>query len=387
MFVLSLVIFLSAVAGNTAIWAYGINFLYGTRFRGWWVSLLRHLFQAAVVLNPLLFLWFFGRQAIVEGDWANLPRSLLAYLMLCWFLGFVIVPLCTAARWLRRIPSQQLANHTVVVDVAKEIGRRPYGWCRKGPMAYFPFNQIFQVEFTERTLVMPQLPGAWDGLTILQVSDLHLCGSPEPVFYERVMDRCAEAPPDLLVITGDILDSEEHYNWVKSVLGRLRWRLHAFGVLGNHDSWLDAPRIVRPMEELGIEMIGGRWKSVEVRGEPMIVIGNEMPWLGPLPDLTKCPPNVFRLLLSHSPDQLPWARRNQIDLMLAGHNHGGQIRFPLIGPLLVPSRYSRRYDHGLFFEPPTLLHVNRGLGGTYPLRYNCRPEVTRIMLRTRAVKP
>jgi predicted MPP superfamily phosphohydrolase len=78
---------------------------------------------------------------------------------------------------------------------------------------------------------------------------------------------------------------------------------------------------------------------------------------------------------------MPWARRHQIDLMLAGHNHGGQIRLPLIGSILVPSRFSRRYDCGTFFEPPTLLHVSRGLGGQHPLRYNCRPEVTRITLR------
>ena len=82
-----------------------------------------------------------------------------------------------------------------------------------------------------------------------------------------------------------------------------------------------------------------------------------------------------------STDNLPWARRHGIDLMLAGHVHGGQVRFPLIGSVLVPSRYSRRYDMGTFFEPPTLLHVNRGLSGKEPLRFRCNPQVTRIVLR------
>jgi predicted MPP superfamily phosphohydrolase len=71
--------------------------------------------------------------------------------------------------------------------------------------------------------------------------------------------------------------------------------------------------------------------------------------------------------------------------MLAGHNHGGQIRLPGIGSIFVPSRYSRKYDCGIFHEPPTLLHVSRGLSGQQPLRYNCRPEVTRIVLRSPAV--
>ena len=68
--------------------------------------------------------------------------------------------------------------------------------------------------------------------------------------------------------------------------------------------------------------------------------------------------------------------------MLAGHVHGGQIRFPVVGSVFVPSRYSRRYDCGTFDEPPTLLHVSRGLGGQHPLRYNCRPEVTLLVLRS-----
>jgi predicted MPP superfamily phosphohydrolase len=71
--------------------------------------------------------------------------------------------------------------------------------------------------------------------------------------------------------------------------------------------------------------------------------------------------------------------------MLAGHNHGGQIRVPFFGSILVPSQFSRRYDCGTFHEPPTLLNVSRGLAGQHPLRYFCRPEVTRITLRCQEV--
>ena len=67
--------------------------------------------------------------------------------------------------------------------------------------------------------------------------------------------------------------------------------------------------------------------------------------------------------------------------MLSGHNHGGQIRLPLLGSIFVPSRYGRRFDAGTFEEPPTVLHVSRGLAGQHPLRINCRPEVTRLVLR------
>jgi predicted MPP superfamily phosphohydrolase len=68
--------------------------------------------------------------------------------------------------------------------------------------------------------------------------------------------------------------------------------------------------------------------------------------------------------------------------MLSGHNHGGQIRLPIFGSLFVPSRYSRRYDMGTFHEPPTVLHVNRGLSGKEAIRFRCRPQVSRIQLRS-----
>jgi hypothetical protein len=96
--------------------------------------------------------------------------------------------------------------------------------------------------------------------------------------------------------------------------------------------------------------------------------------------LTPCPTG-FRLCLSHTPDNIVWARKNEIDLMLSGHVHGGQIRLPLVGSIFVPSRYGRRYDCGTFDEPPTVMHVSRGLAGQHPLRINCRPEVTWLELK------
>ena len=130
-----------------------------------------------------------------------------------------------------------------------------------------------------------------------------------------------------------------------------------------------------------MRVLANTWEQIEVRGRPLVVIGHEGPWLRPAPDLAGCPEGVFRLCLSHTPDNIAWSRRHGIDLMLSGHVHGGQIRFPLLGSMLVPSGYGRKYDCGLFEEGPTLLHVSRGLGGEHPLRYNCRPEATLLVLR------
>jgi predicted MPP superfamily phosphohydrolase len=89
----------------------------------------------------------------------------------------------------------------------------------------------------------------------------------------------------------------------------------------------------------------------------------------------------FRLVLSHSPDLFYQAASWGTDLMLSGHNHGGQIRFPFLGAVFMPSRYSRRFDRGFFRRGNMLLYVNEGIAGRHPVRYGCPPEVTRFVLR------
>ena len=123
--------------------------------------------------------------------------------------------------------------------------------------------------------------------------------------------------------------------------------------------------------------------STGCAGTEVLIAGNEFPWF-PRPadaDLAGLGQVSYAILLSHSPDQLPWARAHGFHLMLAGHTHGGQIRFPIVGPVVCPSRFGVRYASGMFDEPPTLMHVSRGLSGVHPLRFNCPPEVTLLELR------
>ena len=115
----------------------------------------------------------------------------------------------------------------------------------------------------------------------------------------------------------------------------------------------------------------------------MLLAGNELPWFKPAADPRTFPPRSevpLRIVLAHSPDQLEWARQADGDLMLAGHTHGGQIRLPLIGPVLSPSLKGVHYASGLFYEPPTILNVSRGLSGEVPLRMNCTPEIVHLTL-------
>ena len=375
---------IGACTGHAVILVASLNWWYSVPLRRSVLSLLKKLHALAILAGPVVFWAVFGFRletlfAPPPGD--SWQWALSGYFCLCVALGLAAFPSITLWRLLRRRPAALLSNHTQTVDVAERLGFRPIGRGRRRQLAYLPGNEIFRVDLSERTICLPRLPAAWDGLSILHLSDLHLCGTPDRVFYQHVMDLCRDWQADLVAITGDIVDSDKHHRWIVPVLGRLRWKQAAFAVLGNHDSWHEPALVRRRLRRLGIRVLGNTWEEIELRGERLIVIGHEGPWFRPGPDLSNCPQRAFRLCLSHTPDNIRWARQNGIDLMLAGHNHGGQIRFPVIGSVFVPSRYSRRYDCGTFYEPPTVLHVSRGLGGQEPVRYNCRPEVTKIVLK------
>jgi predicted MPP superfamily phosphohydrolase len=370
---------LAAVAGHAVLVIRSHNQCYGS-------GLGRRAVDALQVLHVLLMLtgpaalWFafgFDLSPLLRAPDFS-AAALYAYL--CW-LALLYFVLLTAWRLTRPRPAVLESNHTRTVDVARELGYKPAGRGRRGLIARLPGNEVFRIDLTEKTLRLRRLPAAWDGLSILHLSDVHFTGTPDRDFFRHVMDLCAAWEPDLVAFTGDTVDTDVHHRWVVPLFGRLKSRWGAFAVLGNHDVWFEPPLLRRRLGRAGLRVLGNGWVRVEVRGEPLVVVGHEGPWFGPPPDLSACPAGPFRLCLSHTPDNIRWARRHGIDLVLAGHVHGGQVRFPLIGSVVVPSRYGRRYDCGTFDEPPTVMHVSRGLSGDQPLRYRCRPEVTKLILR------
>jgi predicted MPP superfamily phosphohydrolase len=379
--VASALLFAAACVGHLSIVLTSHNRWYGSALNKRVVDAIQ-VSHALLLFGCPLTLWLligFNLGSLLEPPSPVWKWAVLAYLSVCWFAALVGLPIATIRRGLRKSVALT-ANHTRTVDVAAKLGYRPMGNGPYRQLTRLPGNDVFRVDFNEKRLLLPRLPAAWEGLTILHLSDLHLNGVPDRRFFEHVMDECHEWQPDLVALTGDIVDDAEHHRWVVPVLGRLKWRVAAFAILGNHDGWYEVPLIRRRVQRCGFTLLGNRWKQIEVRGEPLVVIGNETPWFSPAPNLDDCPDGPFRLCLSHTPDNIAWARDHHIDLMLSGHVHGGQVRLPLIGSLVVPSRYGRRYDCGTFDEPPTTLHVVRGLSGQEPLRINCRPEVTKLIL-------
>lgn len=373
------VILIGGVAwfGHAFLLTVVLNWTYAQAWRRPLLKAIRTAIAVGVFVFPPLYFVFVSRPLLAD-SW-----PFRAYLSLCLGTTFIYLPIMSIIRSVRRKPAAVVGDTKHVVDTAALLGAKPVGDGKKWRWALIPGNQIFQVDFRELTLQLPKLPAAWDGLTILHISDTHLCGTPGREFYQQVFDHALQAGiPDLIALTGDVIDSSHHHRWILPLLGRLKWSVAAFAILGNHDGYFEPDLVRRRLRRIGFRVLGNGWETMDVRGQPLTVVGNETPWFQPAPNLTDASSESFRLCLSHTPDNVNWAQRNRIDLMLAGHVHGGQIRLPGVGPLFVPSRFSRRYDCGQFEEGPTLMCVSRGLSGGEPLRYNCRPEITRITLRS-----
>ena len=379
----SIPLFLFAAVGHGYLLMLSLNLAYSQPYHRKLLKAMRQAWGLLLVAGPLLFAVLFGFDLValgheaLDGGWLLVPA---AYASLCVLAGIAFL-FVTLIRLPHRQPAVVLDERTETIDVAKELGHRPVGDGKYRRIAGYGFNDLFQVEFTTLTLSVPGLPPAWDGLTILHLSDLHFYGTPGREFFDFVIRRCvADGTPDLLVLSGDIIDGPQYLDWIEPVLGPLKWNVAAFAILGNHDWWHDADAVRTRLAGLGMRVLGNWWEAIDVRGEWLVAIGHEGPWFRPAPDLAGCP-DGFRLLVSHTPDNIRWARRHDCRLMLSGHNHGGQIRLPVVGSMFVPSMYSRRYDMGTFHEPPTVLHVNRGLAGKEAIRIRAYPQVSRIVLK------
>jgi hypothetical protein len=251
-------------------------------------------------------------------------------------------------------------------------------------LSRIPLNEVLDLQVHEKRLVIPRMPKGAE-LRIAHISDLHMSGRIEPDYYERAAEAVNQLEPDFIAITGDIVDQEFCIDWLPQTLGKLRAPHGVFYVRGNHDKRVRQKPLVKMLAKLGIFHLGGTWHEEVVRGVPIVLAGNELPWFPPLPNTVEFPKRdatglPLRILLAHGPDQFAWAEAHDFDLMLAGHNHGGQIRLPFLGAILAPSRSGTRYASGVFRRSETMLHVSCGTGSLTPVRWNCPPEIALLEL-------
>jgi predicted MPP superfamily phosphohydrolase len=368
----------AACVGHVALAVWLFNRLHAL---GWPRPLVKSL-EKALLLVALVVLFLIITSPLGHSTIGRGHSLLSGYQALCWLASVLVIPLWILPKLLERTPASLLSNDTTLIDIAERVGFRPlHGKARM--LAHVPGNQILDLAVQQKTLHLPNLPQPLDGLRIAHLSDLHMTGQLGSEFYDCVVEETNALAPDIVVITGDILEKESCLPWIQPTLGRLQARHGKFFILGNHEQRLpDVTPLRRALVEAGLVDLGSKTQTLMIDGTEILLAGNERPWFGAAPELpTLNPEPSFRILLSHTPDNLFWAKSNGFNLVLAGHTHGGQIRLPRLGAIIAPSFHGSRYAGGLYFEPPTLMHVSRGLAGIHPLRLNCRPELALLILK------
>jgi hypothetical protein len=390
---LLLALLLLALLGHAAVWVALVNRLHAAGLPQWLIetgAACCFLMLAAIPVGCGWWCLQAGPEVFARLHAGQLlraaPVGVLLYLILCWAAAAR-----TVFAWVRRHAWRRPPD-VLRFDRVRSLlhRRRPAPTAAEHPHHFIvrlPGNQSLHLDLAEREIEVPRLPPALDGLSLVHLSDFHFTGLVGKPYFQEIVRLSNELRPDLVALTGDLVDHDRCIDWIPDTLGRLAARYGVYCVLGNHDAWCDVPRLIRVLEQSGICHLGGRHVQIEIAGVPVVLAGNELPWLAPAADLEHClPPSrggPFRILLAHSPDQLPWAQAHDADLLLAGHMHGGQIRLPLVGPIFAPSRLGVKYASGVFHAPPTIMHVTRGISGRLPLRMNCAPEMARLVLHPR----
>lgn len=266
-----------------------------------------------------------------------------------------------------------------------------------GLLGYAAGVEPYAVETVRLTLRLPRLPQAFDGYSILQVSDLHMSqiGRRETLVRSLIEQI---GPVDLVAVTGDLVHTQRGIAPFLALAQSFHARDGAYAIFGNseHKNGVRPHAFARTLADSGIPPLMNSHVLLTRGGAQIALAGVDDPVndLDRLPQaLSGIPEGACTLLLMHSPDGIAEAALLGVDLVLSGHTHGGQIRFPLIGAPYTHSYLGRRMSNGLYLGRAlrrvigirpgrTQLYVSRGIGiSGLALRFLTRPELTVITLR------
>jgi predicted MPP superfamily phosphohydrolase len=254
-----------------------------------------------------------------------------------------------------------------------------------GEMARVALTEPFMTAIERQDIYLRRLPQALNGLRVVHLSDFHYGPLVDPRHLERAIEIANSLNPDLIALTGDYISQERSYAApCAALVGQLRARHGVFAVLGNHDHWTDAKLIADLFRAEGIRVLLNEGLRVDISGEAFWLAGvdDTMVGLEDLPlALAGSRDGELKLLLAHNPVILRRAWRADVDLVLSGHTHGGQVT---IRPEKNRSgRPRRRLLRGLGRRGNTQIYVTRGLGTVVlPIRYGCPPEVSVLEFRS-----
>ncbi len=234
------------------------------------------------------------------------------------------------------------------------------------------------------------LPRTLDGYTIAQLSDIHVGMFVGERELEAGVELVRQARPDMIVLTGDLIDHDPRFI---PALGRFCRRLSELGVRdgvvaipGNHDYYTGIDDVLRTLRDAGVHVLRNEARVIGDRGGSFALLGVDDVWAGRDglsrgadldAALAQVSPDLTRVLLCHNPEFFPEAAP-RVDLQLSGHTHGGQVNF-IVRPADLVLRHG--YIRGHYVRGESQIYVNRGFGTAGPpIRIGSPPEVSRIVL-------
>jgi predicted MPP superfamily phosphohydrolase len=246
-------------------------------------------------------------------------------------------------------------------------------------------NDLYDIEITRHELFIPDLDEAFDGYRIAFLTDTHVASFVRRQFYKTIHERVQAFDPDAIFLGGDFVSFNRHIALLEQVMiAPLRARDGIFAVLGNHDYWAGGRQVADVLTDHGVQIVINRSVMLRRGSATLPVVGIDEVYRG-TPDVNAAfegvDPSRPCLGLSHHPDIIGKLRGRRIDLLVCGHTHGGQIRLPFFGALVVPSKYEGRYAAGFHRVKDVLMYVSRGIGAIPPIRILCKPEVATFVLR------
>ena len=251
------------------------------------------------------------------------------------------------------------------------------------------------LELNRYTISSDRLPKAFDGYRIAHVSDLHNTEIGKD--NEKLLAMLREADPDIIAITGDIIDSRNTDIDVALQFTKTAMEIApCYYVTGNHEARVsEYDELKEGMIELGVIVLEDGRIELEQSKETITLLGvndpsfqtdylfgdSETVMQSKLQDIIK--EDTYTILLSHRPELFEVYTESKVDLVLSGHAHGGQFRLPFVGGLVAPNQgLFPKYDAGLYTEENTNMIVSKGIGNSIlPFRFNNRPEVILIELK------
>jgi predicted MPP superfamily phosphohydrolase len=255
--------------------------------------------------------------------------------------------------------------------------------------AYASFIEPYSYQLTETDIFIRDLPDAFNGFRIAQISDVHHSRIVSIEEVRRVVELARSVKPDLIALTGDYTTAYRRYiEPCAEALGALSAPEGVWAVLGNHDHYTDPQLTRRALERAHIRVLNNANTAIRRGGDVLQLVGiDDWDWNGT--DWPRAFYGVDRkrasVLLSHQPRVLDLAETENVSLIVSGHTHGGQVRLPFIG---APARFSKqlKYLRGLYERNGTQLYVSRGTGVIgLPVRFGVPPEISVLRLRRKDV--